>query len=531
MNTPIIIVNFKAYENASGKRALELAKMHEKVAKKTGVAFAIAVQATDLQLIAAAVSIPVLAQHFDPVEFGAYTGHLSPHVLKEAGAMGSLLNHAERKLPLDVIEKSVELARRLGFFTVLCADTPYAGKALSEFDPDWIAVEPPELIGGNISVATANPQLISDVVHMIGKGKVLVGAGIKTRQDVHISLDLGAGGVLLASGVTKAMDPEEVLMDLAQGEPHRLNLLLEALPGRGTLQLLEALFLDSDSTLRQEFEKRLRLLPAHRNRMLCIQVLEKVAAGVHRLPDLAEQVQKPARQVSRALLLLQEAGLLKKEGVFYRIPERLFQAWLVTAYPTLQGVGLMGAAQAQAHFRRTVQSWMEKRRQAAGRPLEEQLQQFLLQWSNEVADLDGHRTLLPKFRQVDRVPGPLNQASLLARPVKRQKGGWWVVPWRGPLDEAQARQLVQEMRCFAPLREYRKVLIGASRAEINARLVFQEAKIRFWDLSLLNRMLELYGLTRLPVPEGAEDSQAQTIPFEGESAPQRGNEYSSEVTG
>ena len=217
MEKPVIVVNFKAYENASGTRALELARIPEKVAKKTGVSFAIAVQPTDLRLIASVVSIPVLAQHFDPVEFGAYTGHLSPHVLKDCGAMGSLLNHAERKLPLDIIEKSVELGRRLGFFTVLCADTPYAGKALSEFDPDLIAVEPPELIGGNVSVATANPQLISDVVNMVGKGRVLVGAGIKTAQDVRISLELGASGVLLASGVTKSMNPEEVLTDLAQG--------------------------------------------------------------------------------------------------------------------------------------------------------------------------------------------------------------------------------------------------------------------------------------------------------------------------
>lgn len=214
---PVIIVNFKAYENASGSRALELAKIHEKVAQKTGVHFAVAVQPMDLRMIASAVSIPVLAQHFDPVEFGAYTGHLSPRVLKDCGAAGSLLNHAERKLSLDVIEKSVELARALGFFTVLCADTPYAGKALSEFDPDFVAVEPPELIGGDVSVASANPQLISDVVDMVGKGKVLVGAGIKNRLDVQKCLELGASGVLLASGVIKSLSPEEVLMDLAQG--------------------------------------------------------------------------------------------------------------------------------------------------------------------------------------------------------------------------------------------------------------------------------------------------------------------------
>jgi len=217
MEIPVIIVNFKAYENATGKRAFDLAKIHEKVSKRTGVSFAIAVQPVDLRMVASLVHIPVLAQHFDPVEFGAYTGHLSLKALMEAGASGSLLNHAEKKLSLDVIEKSVEMARSLNFLTVLCADTPYAGKALSEFDPDFVAVEPPELIGGNISVVSANPQIISDIVDMVGKRRVLVGAGIKTGEDVRRSLELGASGVLVASGVTKSMDPEAVLLDLAEG--------------------------------------------------------------------------------------------------------------------------------------------------------------------------------------------------------------------------------------------------------------------------------------------------------------------------
>lgn len=217
MKKPIIIVNFKAYESTSGARALELAKIHEKVAKKTGVNFVIAVQPVDLRMVASAVSIPVLAQHFDPVLFGKFTGHTLPHLLKEAGAMGSLLNHAEKKLSLEDIEKAVEMARNLGFFTVLCADTAYAGKALSELDPDFVAVEPPELIGGDISVVTANPQLITDAVQMIGGEKALVGAGVKNGQDVKRSLELGACGVLVASGVAQAMDPEAVLMDLAQG--------------------------------------------------------------------------------------------------------------------------------------------------------------------------------------------------------------------------------------------------------------------------------------------------------------------------
>ena len=214
---PIIVVNFKTYEGATGKKALELAKIHQKMSKKTGVNFAIAVQPMDLPIIASEIDIPVFAQHFDPVSFGAYTGHISPRALLQAGAAGSLLNHAERKLSLESLEKALEMARSLDFFTIVCADTAYAGKAVSELDPDLVAIEPPELIGGDVSVVTANPQIISDAISMIGSGKVLIGAGIKTSQDVKRCLKLGASGVLLASGVAKALDPEGALFELAQG--------------------------------------------------------------------------------------------------------------------------------------------------------------------------------------------------------------------------------------------------------------------------------------------------------------------------
>lgn len=217
MKLPLLLVNFKTYPSASGKQALELARIHQKVAKETGTNIAIAVQAVDLRLIREEVDIPVFAQHFDLAEQGAFTGHVTPHSLQEIGVHGSLLNHAEKKLPLDALEKLIGKARSLDLFTVVCADTAYSGKALSELDPDLIAIEPPELIGGDISVSTAEPQLIQDAVAMIGKGKVLVGAGIKTGQDVATSLKYGASGVLVASGVTKSLDPEKTLMELAQG--------------------------------------------------------------------------------------------------------------------------------------------------------------------------------------------------------------------------------------------------------------------------------------------------------------------------
>lgn len=218
MQLPLILTNFKTYQTATGEAALELAKQHEKVAKATGQNIAIAVQAFDLSYISKNVDIPVFAQHIDMAEYGSYTGWNMAEAAKQAGAYGTILNHSEHRVDFETLEKSIERAKAAGLKTVVCAETAQeAAEIMQKFNPDLVAVEPPELIGGDISVSTANPGIISDSVELIGEGKVLVGAGIKNGEDVKIAVELGSVGVLLASGITKAKDPEGVIEDLVSG--------------------------------------------------------------------------------------------------------------------------------------------------------------------------------------------------------------------------------------------------------------------------------------------------------------------------
>jgi triosephosphate isomerase len=217
MRLPLIIVNFKVYEQATGDSAISLAKIHEKVAQETGASIGIAVSHLDLAAVARAVDIPVFAQHIDPVNYGGYTGHVLPQMVKEAGAYGTLLNHAEYPIENRLLKDSIAAARDAELFAVVCANSPeFAGMVL-EWGPDLIAVEPPELIGGDISVSKAGPHIIEEAFEAVGREKLLVGAGVKDADDVRIALALGAVGVLLASGVTKSDDPYTVLLDLVSG--------------------------------------------------------------------------------------------------------------------------------------------------------------------------------------------------------------------------------------------------------------------------------------------------------------------------
>lgn len=216
-----IVVNFKTYKQATGERAVKLAKVCEKVAKAKKINIIVAVQNVDLFHVSSEVSIPVYAEHLDPVKYGAHTGKDLPEALVENGATGVIINHSEDKEDLAGIEEAINRARNVGLQTIVCAPTAQSSEAIAAFGPDMVAVEPPELIGGDVSVSKAKPELISDTVKLVHnvdeKIPVLCGAGIKDQDDVKIAMKLGCKGILIASGVTKAEDPEKALLDLIKG--------------------------------------------------------------------------------------------------------------------------------------------------------------------------------------------------------------------------------------------------------------------------------------------------------------------------
>ncbi len=217
---PIILINFKTYIQATGKKAIELAKVAEKVCKETGVTIGVAPQHIDLAKVAEAVEIPVFAQHIDPIKPGAHTGHILPEAVKEAGAIGTILNHSECRLRIDILEECIRRAKEVGLTVCVCANTAEMAGAVASFNPDMVAVEPPELIGTGIPVSKAKPEVVTSTVNAVKrvnpKIHVLCGAGITTGDDVKAALKLGTEGVLLASGVVKAKDWYKAIKDLAE---------------------------------------------------------------------------------------------------------------------------------------------------------------------------------------------------------------------------------------------------------------------------------------------------------------------------
>jgi triosephosphate isomerase len=221
IETPVIVLNEKAYVESMGKQGFELAEVCVEVAEETGISIAICPQQVELALIASMVNIPCFAQHVDAIEPGSHTGFVTLEAIKAAGAAGSLVNHAEHRLKLADIDFTIAKAASLDLLTIVCTNNIAVSKAAAELKPYAIAVEPPELIGTGRAVSKVDPGIVENTVREV-KGVeeeciVLCGAGVTNGEDVRAAIALGADGVLLASGVVKAKDPKAALLDLVSG--------------------------------------------------------------------------------------------------------------------------------------------------------------------------------------------------------------------------------------------------------------------------------------------------------------------------
>jgi triosephosphate isomerase len=210
---PVFIVNFKNYREILGEGGFRLVQAAEKVSDSLGVEIIVAPPVPMLHSVASRARVPVFSQKVDDRDEGKSTGSVIPEALKETGCAGSILNHSESRVPLETVRELVPRMRRLGLSTCLCAESAAEISTMAVLNPDFLAIEPPELIGTGVAVSKARPEVVRGSVLAAKErgfqGRVLCGAGIVSGEDVSAAMRLGARGILVASSVVKAKDDWE----------------------------------------------------------------------------------------------------------------------------------------------------------------------------------------------------------------------------------------------------------------------------------------------------------------------------------
>lgn len=218
----MLFVNFKTYKEGTGAQAVNLLQILNSVQGETGVPIIPVVQVADARLCVNTSSSAsgVWVGHVDAVEYGQHTGWILPEAVAAQGVRGTFLNHSEHKIDVTCVTSHVSRCQQTGLETlVFASDLEELGQVVLA-RPTYVAYEPPELIASQTtSVAKAQPEIIKEAVEIAKKAGVplIVGAGVKSGEDVRTSLRLGAVGVAVSSAVVLAEDPRKVLMELAEG--------------------------------------------------------------------------------------------------------------------------------------------------------------------------------------------------------------------------------------------------------------------------------------------------------------------------
>ncbi len=204
-------INFKSYKESTGINAQNLLKGIQSNFHNSEEIIPV------LNPLDSMIPVPIkkFIQHADPLESGPFTGHIPVDLLSQYGYSGILLNHSEHRISEKQIAETIRLARKYELKTLLCAENLEEIKKFLVYEPNFIAYEPPNLIGGDISVSTAQPDIIMNASSVIGDRSIfIVGAGIKNRRDVELSLNYGAKGILVASGIVKSKDPIAAIKEM-----------------------------------------------------------------------------------------------------------------------------------------------------------------------------------------------------------------------------------------------------------------------------------------------------------------------------
>ena len=192
-----------------GETLVEMAKGLDKLAEKYDMDIVLDIPDTEIYNVAKNVKrVHVYSQHMDSIPVGRGMGRTLPEAVKAAGAVGVMLNHAERKLTIEEIEAAIKRADELGLATMVCADSIEEVKAVAKLGPNILVAEPTELIGTG---KPADKEYVDEVIRVIKEInpdiKPFPSAGISKGEDCYNIIKAGSSASGCSSAIAKAANP------------------------------------------------------------------------------------------------------------------------------------------------------------------------------------------------------------------------------------------------------------------------------------------------------------------------------------
>ncbi len=215
----LILINLKSHDTSVGNNALKIGSICQELYEVYGLNIGVAPQLPDIYRLSSKLNIPVFSQHIDNIKNGTSTGYTTIRCIKEAGAIGSIINHSEHPIFLSDVSSIVSSLKKYKLESIVCAEKIEDVKLIFDIDPDYIAFEPIESIGKSGSLSNQNKISIENILNYIDKNKyknikLMFGGGINKPEDVKRIFDMGVSGILISSLIIKSKDKYKTLENL-----------------------------------------------------------------------------------------------------------------------------------------------------------------------------------------------------------------------------------------------------------------------------------------------------------------------------
>ena len=298
-------------------------------------------------------------------------------------------------------------------------------------------------------------------------------------------------------GGIKIREPNTVekMIALTNGLPLYLDILtswidenVDLFDWQSFIMMLKEVLLNNKGFLYRYFSEKLRVIPGDDKFQEFLPFVIEVARGNTKRRELKK------KDFSYATSNYSMNGFLEKNGSFFRIKDPLFRIWLLCAYNAdLMGLKLSSELK---------EEMLTKEIEAVGSPLnvfvnsgdiENMVTRLILNFDNEFIEIGGKKKQLPKLSSVKTLFQSQNFSVLQA---EKAKAGRWLFVVISPEFQEQDAYILLESLKSKEINFNQKIAVMVQRDDSNISLIFKTKGFWVWDMKLINRIIEFYGLSR-----------------------------------
>jgi len=218
-----------------------------------------------------------------------------------------------------------------------------------------------------------------------------------------------------------------------------------------------------------------------------------ISDGKNKQADVARAIKMKQADTSKLLGRLMDQGIISKNGVFYRIDDRLLAFWLKNVYDRRRKILIDGAFDRILLFRNDMKSHIASFTVESLKSNTERISELFNAFSNELVQIDFKQLRMPHFTKVD-IKHFTDSSDFVSASFR---GSYWIAKiYEKSISENDIIAYVKNVKSL-DVKVTSKVIIALGGIDDNSKLLAKELRIAVWDSSAINILLSLYGKKRL----------------------------------